>query len=325
MDASPQILTALTGQADATAFIEQHWNGTFRVTHGSRERFLGLVLPRAYDLEYLLGVYLAPVMVYGPEVASVSGGLTDRMLVQPGEARQWYDRKAALEFDFLDTYIPQLSDAAQALAREISLPDGTIGKSIAYASATGAGLAAHFDAYANFVIQVSGSKVWRLAPNTAFTAPVEHYSMSEYPLVPASLRRYQTGDLPTDYRSASVAVELRPGSVLFVPRGWWHATEASGESVSVNLTFSVPTWLDLIVGQLRDSLAVSPQWREHVLPAAMDGDGHQVAAQLLSAASAALRAIAPASLLAQQALPHDTYQLALATFHEALAVNTAGE
>jgi 50S ribosomal protein L16 3-hydroxylase len=319
-------LELLTGEADPGAFIENHWNGRYLVTHGARERFIGRVLPdMGYDLDHLLTLYRSPVMVYGKEVLASTGGLTDRIVAPHDAARSWYDRKAALEFDFLDAYVPALRDAALGLARDLRLPEGTFSKAIAYASATGGGLTAHFDAYANFVMQLSGHKVWRLAANTAFTAPVEHYSMSEYPLVPASLRLYQTGPMPQDYQTCSEAVELQPGSALFVPRGWWHATEASGESLSVNLTFSVPTWLDLVIAELRDRLVARPRWREHVLTANLEESRTAVADELLAEAAAAIEQIDPDGVLAQQAAPHDIYQLALATFHEAQGTNFTSE
>jgi len=60
---------------------------------------------------------------------------------------------------------------------------------------------------------------------------------------------------------------LEPGSLLFVPRGVWHATEAEDDALSLNFTYTAPTWLDLLAAALRGRLAVSPAWRATATPA----------------------------------------------------------
>ena len=57
-------------------------------------------------------------------------------------------------------------------------------------------------------------------------------------------------------------IELKPGSLLFVPRGYWHSTEAKGEALALNFTFTAPTWIDLFTTALRSRLSLSPEWRE---------------------------------------------------------------
>jgi 50S ribosomal protein L16 3-hydroxylase len=56
-------------------------------------------------------------------------------------------------------------------------------------------------------------------------------------------------------------VVLKPGSILYVPRGYWHKTEAEGEALALNFTFSQPTWIDLFTLALRSRLSLSPEWR----------------------------------------------------------------
>jgi 50S ribosomal protein L16 3-hydroxylase len=56
-------------------------------------------------------------------------------------------------------------------------------------------------------------------------------------------------------------IELKPGSMLFVPRGYWHRTEAAGDALALNFTFSQPTWIDLFTLALRSRLTLSPDWR----------------------------------------------------------------
>ena len=74
--------------------------------------------------------------------------------------------------------------------------------------------------------------------------------------------------------AARVAYTLEPGSMLFVPRGYWHSTEAEGDALALNFTFSQPTWVDLFTTALRSRLLLSPEWRELA-----DGVGSAVASR----------------------------------------------
>src|SRR5262249_52899652 len=69
-------------------------------------------------------------------------------------------------------------------------------------------------------------------------------------------------ELPTKMPKSAQTIELKPGSMLFVPRGYWHSTEAQGEALALNFTFTAPTWIDLFTMALRSRLALSPAWRE---------------------------------------------------------------
>ena len=62
--------------------------------------------------------------------------------------------------------------------------------------------------------------------------------------------------------AAAETVVLSPGSVLFVPRGYWHATESDEETLALNFTFGQPSWADVVLAALRTKLLADPQWRE---------------------------------------------------------------
>jgi 50S ribosomal protein L16 3-hydroxylase len=68
--------------------------------------------------------------------------------------------------------------------------------------------------------------------------------------------------MPFEMPEDALSFELKPGSMLFVPRGSWHSTEAEGDALALNFTFTAPTWLDLFAAALRSRLALSPEWRE---------------------------------------------------------------
>jgi ribosomal protein L16 Arg81 hydroxylase len=60
--------------------------------------------------------------------------------------------------------------------------------------------------------------------------------------------------------------ELSVGSLLFVPRGYWHKTEASGISLSFSFTSQIPPKIDLIANALRNHLIKMVGWRRAIRP-----------------------------------------------------------
>lgn len=71
----------------------------------------------------------------------------------------------------------------------------------------------------------------------------------------------RTAVSPIRSRAAFTTVEMKPGSVLFLPRGTWHRTESEGDSMSVSIAVDTPPAVDYIVAQLRMLLLQDPRWR----------------------------------------------------------------
>jgi hypothetical protein len=120
-----------------------------------------------------------------------------------------------------------LIDFCQQLAEELGHPL----QANAYVTPRqSTGFSDHYDVHDVFVLQVGGEKHWRLRP----------------PVHPAPLR-----DEPwTEHRAAVEAASaskpaleftLRPGDVLYLPRGWVHSAAALG-GVSTHLTLGVHVW-----------------------------------------------------------------------------------
>jgi hypothetical protein len=81
--------------------------------------------------------------------------------------------------------------------------------------------------------------------------------------------------MPSDYQT----VELRPGSVMFMPRGTWHDTETvEEESLHFNVQSGLPTWKDAIEYVLTQNGALyAEEWRA---PISQLFDGDQVRKEL---------------------------------------------
>ena len=65
-------------------------------------------------------------------------------------------------------------------------------------------------------------------------------------------------------------VDLKPGTLLYVPRGTVHHTGAGEPSWSLNLSYCPATWLELLQVGLQTRLAASPAWRGTVTGAGGD-------------------------------------------------------
>ncbi len=69
--------------------------------------------------------------------------------------------------------------------------------------------------------------------------------------------------------------EMKPGTVLFLPRGTWHYTEAGEPSLSLSITISPPTLLDCAMEQIRWLLLQDSAWREPLYGATANGALHE--------------------------------------------------
>ncbi|MFE5738392.1 JmjC domain-containing protein [Streptomyces celluloflavus] len=161
--------------------------------------------------------------------------------IQPAELHAQLRDGASLVLDSVEKIHPPVGAAAEGLERFL----GTSVQVNAYASWTEReGFGLHWDDHDVVVVQVHGSKRWRLYGTTR-EAP--------------TFRDVETPEKPEGDPVADVV--LAPGDVLYLPRGWWHAVTADQGTESLHLTFGLVshTGADLlhwVVDQLRSGLAL---------------------------------------------------------------------
>ncbi|TQM62044.1 cupin domain-containing protein [Humibacillus xanthopallidus] len=128
------------------------------------------------------------------------------------------------------------------------------------------GFSDHYDVHDVFVLQVGGEKRWRLRP----------------PVHPAPLRDEPWTDHRAEVAQASAAepafeFTLRPGDVLYLPRGWVHSATALG-GVSTHLTLGIHVWTrrhlaDALVTSALAAVSRDEQVRASLTPSP-EGFGH---------------------------------------------------
>lgn len=156
-----------------------------------------------------------------------------------------------------------LIDFTQQLAEELGHPV----QANAYVTPSqNTGFSDHYDVHDVFVLQMAGEKRWRLRP------PVLDAPLRDQPWTDHRAEVEEAGR-----RSPAQEFTLRPGDVLYLPRGWIHSATALG-GVSTHLTLGVHVWTrrhvaDELVAialaeasrdeRVRASLAVAPTGFDH--------------------------------------------------------------
>jgi 50S ribosomal protein L16 3-hydroxylase len=221
------------------------------------------VLPQLQDVRFLVSDRLSKVRACLPDYDDEYSSI----LVDPEDALKVFRNNMTLVFDSMQTQSETIAGVLANVRADLGLIVGDDGESlthsraIVYATPAGGRTRLHFDANANFVIQLKGTKRWRLAPNTSVAYPTERYTSCTGEIA-AALEQQCHAPLLDELPDESLEFVLEPRSVLFVPRGYWHETTTEDDSLSLNFTFSQPTWADVFAKSLHGHLLQSESWRE---------------------------------------------------------------
>ena len=242
----------------ATSEFFEHYEGnTPLVIHDLGESIRELTaLPFLASLETLLASWPKKVDAYLPGIADEDNAIA----ITTQEALTHFENGRGLLFNDINTISPVLQRRLESLKYELGLSSLTYARNLVYATPAGQGTAPHFDQNINFVLQIHGTKKWWVAPNQHVEGPLSRYTIG-LPIDP-ELGSYTKRAMPEQFPDNGAEFVLQPGSLLFVPRGAWHKTEALTDAFSLNFTFSAPTWIDIVTATLRGRLAQSSEWRE---------------------------------------------------------------
>lgn len=227
--------------------------------------------PFLASLENLLNSWQGAIQAHLPDLRDESSSIDTTVK----DAQKLFDNGMGLLFNEAQNMSPLLCEWLEEIRRDLGLSALTYGRCLVYATPDGKGTAAHFDQNINFVFQVHGTKVWQMAPNDHVANPMTRHTMNG-PIDP-EMMNYIDRPLPSSMPKDVTTFELRPGSLLFVPRGYWHSTSADGDALALNFTFTAPTWIDLFTAALRSRLALLPEWRETANGVASLGDRQKLA------------------------------------------------
>ena len=158
-----------------------------------------------------------------------------------------------LLFDALHRTWPPLRELCRRLSFEIGVP--VVAGSFV-TPAGNQGFKNHYDSLSVLIVQTVGSKSWQVH-TPVLADPLPHQLWNERNLLTTDRERLERG------RPFLEAV-LRPGHVLWIPRGWIHSAVATDEPsvhVSLGLESFTPYWL---AKQLLQYLDAAPELRREL-------------------------------------------------------------
>lgn len=249
----PCRLSVLFRSLGREGFLARRWPERPAWSHGAPARLGELrelgELDRVFDLASRSRSHLKAILAGRHHE-------TNELDVNHAQALDLYDAGATIACNEIHRWHPPVADWASKLAQELGLPAHLCGCNL-YMSPPEKGLAMHFDDHEVFVVQLAGRKRWRLAPNRAARFPTRNSGRC----FSGELTLYASGR-PPSRMPPGPTVEMKPGSVLFVPRGYWHTTRALEPSISLSFGIRPPTWLALLRDWLSFELIREVDWRE---------------------------------------------------------------
>ena len=256
-------LAELISPVTESEFFKNHWPQEPLFIPVQKNKLKTIFdIPELKDIESLVEKRSLKVRACLPDLDDEQSSIH----LDPADALKAYRNSMTLLFDSMQTQNKVIADSLDQLRQDLGLIVGgendlCKARSLAYATPAGGGTRLHFDANANFIIQIYGSKQWTLASNTSVKNPTERFTAGSLEL-PRALENQCHDILLDEAPDDATEINMEPGCVLFVPRGYWHATTTFEDSLSLNFTFSQPTWADVFTRSLQEFLLTSADWRE---------------------------------------------------------------
>ena len=153
---------------------------------------------------------------------------------------------ATISIRHMHERIPELAELCRAMEKVFSAHFQT---NIYLSPPHAQGFGTHFDSHDVFVLQVAGSKIWTLN-DTGIELPLHG-------------QRFEPGV----HTAGPVTQEfvLRPGDLLYCPRGLYHAARST-EEVSLHITLGLigKTWADVVTEALSEAVLAAPAFRANL-------------------------------------------------------------
>lgn len=255
MSAKPEILKALLGADVLDEFLRDYWPDRLFVAHGDRERLPEALLnPELNQFDALSRRYKGVVSFFGD-------GRSGHMVPVEGiEAAAPYRCGLSVYLTDVGPFFPDIEAMVRMLEFELGINENCARAGV-FASPTSGGISCHYDSVDVFSIQLRGTKKFELAPVKELRHPWGfQYITGSKPI--DDLYPQATEGFPNWENAEFQSVEMQPGTVLYMPRGTWHRTEAQGDSIAVSIGMEPPSAAECVLEQLRLLLLQDPAWRK---------------------------------------------------------------
>ena len=235
-------------------FLNEIWPDQPFAVHGPLERLPApFTAPILQDFAALSAQYRGRIL-FGSSKSGPKSLMADHL-----PAAGLFEMGLSLYLPDIEPYLPGATDFLRGLEADLGLANGDA-RITAWASPADDGIACHFDAEDVFSIQIAGTKRFHVGETAALVNPVGYqYGPGIMPATDMFAQmRHGFPDPETAVFSETI---MQPGSVLFVPRGHWHRTEAAAHSLSLTVVISPMTRADAMLRTMRGILLQNPAWR----------------------------------------------------------------
>ncbi|MEP7221699.1 MAG: cupin domain-containing protein [Novosphingobium sp.] len=244
----PEIFSAPGSEQFLTAFIEKN---CLHFQHDDRERFADLLSWDAINTLMSLNLFddkrIRVVKDGRPIPLSFYRRESDTRPVDAAKLTDLLNQGASLAINSVNLLSSNVRRITNQLERWL---DQKVNVNAYISFGTGGAFTAHYDSHDVLVLQVYGEKDWTLFDDPA-----------PYPMDGSAKPRHADKG-----RSPLMEVTIRPGEMLFVPRGYVHKA-AVKNSTSVHLTFGIhPVIGSEFIGRLRKRCLERDEFRMDIAP-----------------------------------------------------------
>jgi len=260
-------LAWILGRPDSSAFVAEELGRTWvHACHGDPDRFAGLL--SLAELDEILGTHgirhPGVRLVRADQDVPASEYVWRDHMVDPVQAARLFSEGATVIFGALHDRHEGMRRLCAELSRQATARTQT---NIYLTPPDSQGFKPHWDTHDVFVLQVEGSKLWRIY------AGGPEQPLQAHKFDPA---RHAPGDVEAEFT-------LRAGEALYIPRGVMHAAVTT-DTVSLHVTLGMLayTWADFLVDSVSELTDRSAEWRANV-PfglARLDPDGEAAGVRL---------------------------------------------
>jgi len=239
-------------------FVSDYWEQKPLVVHRNDAHYYGDLLTLE---DFDRAIASTPSYVKTAEAKSKTHAKTETDSTQGVEnllAQMWSG--STLVLDQLQQHEPKLGRLCRVLQRELGY---SLQTNCYLTPPNGAGFTPHWDNHDVFILQVLGSKRWK----------VEH----ERRRLPGK-RDYMSEEEGRELIGEVHSFTLKQGDLIYIPRGVVHAAECGNEaSLHVTLGVHVRTWEDLLNSTIADLVNQDESLRLALPPGFMAGSKDKLA------------------------------------------------
>ena len=240
-------LAELLYPLDAETFLARHLEKSHVVT-GRPDPMRFAALLSLADLDAVLGTHGVKfpdirLVKHEDDVAPSEYTYADKV-IDPMRAARHFAEGATVVFGALQDRHEPVRQLCSALAQRSSMRTQA---NIYLTPPHSQGFDVHWDTHDVFVIQVEGTKSWRIYAG----GPAHPLGGQKF-----EPERHGHGDVIDEFT-------LHAGQVLYIPRGLMHAAAAT-ETVSLHITLGLMayTWIELLSDCVTELAERSPEWRQ---------------------------------------------------------------